>query len=630
MAEGTLDTVALQELEQQQQRRLLDTTDNLRSLGVGSVVELPQIVVVGDQSSGKSSVLEAISRVKFPTKNGLCTRFATELVLRTSPEQTIKARILRPGRGSNGNDPGQEPDPFSSSKFGQDELATIIEKARDHMDLGPGKSDFSDNVLKVQITGPDLPQLTLVDLPGYYHAETEEQKEEGMNIVEALARKYMEQKSSIILAVVSAKSEIANQIVLHKAKQFDTDRERTLGIITKPDTLERNSSDESRYLQLAKNEESTHHLKLGWHVLRNRTEAEAGVSNERRDEIEKDFFGSGVWKHLGSSNKGVSGLRDKLSRVLLGHIQQHLPRVIQDIERALKEKRSALAKMGPARATPEEHRRYLMDIAKDFDRLATDAVRGIYTDDAFFHGRHDEGRDGPDHRKLRASIRQLNRAFAIVLCEKGASRVIRFPDGSKPTPLTTACSEFDFQISAQYDCPDPEEVSWAALDAEVEREARAGEGTEFPGSRNPWIAFSQFKKHSSQWPTVADRHIELVVDAARSFAESLLRHVTPDRNTQRMISTEVVYPFFEAKRELLASKLEELLRHYRGEYAGQMDAEFLRRLSHRVANREGGAGAQNPRPSQFDTGGVIYSMLTYYEVSCPARRQFSYSASRHG
>jgi len=63
-------------------RDLLDILDRLRSQGLSRFVDLPQIIVCGDQSSGKSSVLEAISGMSFPAKDNLCTRFATELILR--------------------------------------------------------------------------------------------------------------------------------------------------------------------------------------------------------------------------------------------------------------------------------------------------------------------------------------------------------------------------------------------------------------------------------------------------------------------------------------------------------------------------------------------------------------------
>lgn len=78
---------------------VLDTISSLRSQGVGQYVDLPQIIVCGDQSSGKSSVLEALSGMAFPTKDALCTRLATEIILRRSVDkrETTLAVSIIPG-----------------------------------------------------------------------------------------------------------------------------------------------------------------------------------------------------------------------------------------------------------------------------------------------------------------------------------------------------------------------------------------------------------------------------------------------------------------------------------------------------------------------------------------------------
>jgi GTP-binding protein EngB required for normal cell division len=83
-----MGSVALQSKEH---RDLLDIIDKLRSKGISRYVDLPEIIVCGEQSAGKSSVLEAISGMSFPTKDNLCTRFVTELVLR--PDETPGVRV---------------------------------------------------------------------------------------------------------------------------------------------------------------------------------------------------------------------------------------------------------------------------------------------------------------------------------------------------------------------------------------------------------------------------------------------------------------------------------------------------------------------------------------------------------
>lgn len=77
---------------------LLDKIDRLRELNVGSLVSLPQLVVVGDQSSGKSSVLESLTSFSFPRASGLCTRYATQITCRRESQIGVTVSIIpRPG-----------------------------------------------------------------------------------------------------------------------------------------------------------------------------------------------------------------------------------------------------------------------------------------------------------------------------------------------------------------------------------------------------------------------------------------------------------------------------------------------------------------------------------------------------
>ena len=73
---------------------LLEKIDKLFACNVGEYVDLPQLVVVGDQSSGKSSVLEALIRLPFPRESGLCTRFATQIIFRRSQEKHVSVSVI--------------------------------------------------------------------------------------------------------------------------------------------------------------------------------------------------------------------------------------------------------------------------------------------------------------------------------------------------------------------------------------------------------------------------------------------------------------------------------------------------------------------------------------------------------
>ena len=105
----------------------------------------------------------------------------------------------------------------------------------------------------MEVSGPTQPHLTLVDLPGLYHAPDESQNEEGVEFVESLVLSYIQSKRSVIMAVISAKSDIALQKVTAFTRKVDPDGNRTIGIITKPDTLPEDSDMERSFLQLANN-----------------------------------------------------------------------------------------------------------------------------------------------------------------------------------------------------------------------------------------------------------------------------------------------------------------------------------------------------------------------------------------
>lgn len=593
-----LDAAVFDQLSNGDAKQLLDTIDGLRRIQVGEIVNLPQIIVVGDQSSGKSSVLEAISRVRFPVKGEVCTRFATELVLRRVAAPSICVSIQYSPETKSREKASQAD--FRWTSFDRDALPDIIEEAKRHMGLPEGK--FSKDVLRVEISGPDVYPLTLVDLPGFFHTGTESQSPD-MKIVDQLVASYMRQKNCIILAVVSAANQLASQKVLNEVAKHDPTKARTLGVITKPDLSQSHSEDlERTFIRLAQNEEAAHHLALGWHVLRNSNDKELKDENHDRNATERRFFTTGNWSKLSSRNRGIDSLRKKLSSVLLEHIQTNLPSLISEIEENLARREAELSRLGKERSDTSAIRAYLADIANEFQRLSRDAIHGRYND-SFFGSLYE------DDRKLRARLRNLNRAFDITMSTKGASREILWEQSefdntddvsevsSKMTPLPGTFPESekaddDFPaylrdlLELYNGFPYPMPVPEAVLKHELEKLASDNQGREFPGLPNPDLVIGLFKMHSEPWEEIATFHLHRVVDYSKAFVEQLLSHIVgPDQTTFASVLRAFVDPFFDKKELVLVEKLREIIRPYLDGYALPLEVEFQDRLSKRAIYR---------------------------------------------
>lgn len=301
----SLDSDVLQELNSPEAQHLHNLTKELSRTGVGSIVDLPQIVVFGGQNAGKSSVLEAISHIRFPIDSGLCTRFATELELKHAAEPRIRASVkFADDRGSKS---------LSYDGFQESDLPEIIQRAKEEMGLAGSEKGFTKDVLRLKIEGPSMYPLQLVDLPGVFSVTSADQTEKDIETVTDLVDGYLRQKNSIIMLVIAAETDYHNQLTLKRLKKFDESGKRTIGVITKPDKAE---SDQIRkpYIMLASNQQSDFKLDLGWHVMRNRDTKDETDDFAARDAAETRFFEESSWAAIPRTDRGVNALRVRLSK----------------------------------------------------------------------------------------------------------------------------------------------------------------------------------------------------------------------------------------------------------------------------------------------------------------------------
>ena len=551
MGVKSFQTDALNGLCSKDQLELLDSIDSLRSQGISHYVSLPQIIVCGDQSSGKSSVLEAISGVSFPVKSNLCTRFPTELVLRKTSHVGVSVSIVPHHSRS-------ESEQLSLSSFqedldGFDGLPNLIERAKAAMAISTHGRAFSKDLLRVEVSGPDRPHLTIVDLPGLIHSETKQQSASDVELVQDVVRAYMRGPRSIILAVVSAKNDYANQIVLKLARDADKKGTRTLGVITKPDTLIPGYESEAMYASLAKNEDVK--FRLGWHVLKN-MDSEKGVSSlADRDVKEEQFFSQGIWKELARSLLGINQLRERLSRVLLGQIAAELPSLISEIDFKSDACRSRLKRLGEPRATLDEQRLHLLHISQSFQSLAKAAVDGTYNDPFF----EDPTSEAGYHKRMRAWIQNLNLSFAEDITRRGHRRKLTDSPcsslGSGGQILTTRTEYLDH----------------------IHHLIQRTRGRELPGTFNPMIVADLFLDQSSLWEVITRKHIEEVWRAAKEFLSLALTYVA-DAATSKALLQNVFEPSLNQLLRVLEDKTKELLKPHQSGHPITYNHYFTKNL----------------------------------------------------
>lgn len=209
----------LSELQSEEQRRVLDTVSDIRKCGLDTVLSLPQIVVCGDQSSGKSSVLEALTEIPFPRADNVCTRFATEICLRRDAVSSLTIKVIPDS--SRIADEQDTIKAYSETITDFDGLPTVIDNAKRIMGIGEHGSAFARDILSIQIAGPDRPHLSLVDIPGLIHSSTKGVSENDVTVVGKITSHYIEQPRTICLAVISATNDAANQSILEQVRKVD-------------------------------------------------------------------------------------------------------------------------------------------------------------------------------------------------------------------------------------------------------------------------------------------------------------------------------------------------------------------------------------------------------------------------
>ncbi|VEU21062.1 DEKNAAC101939 [Brettanomyces naardenensis] len=201
-------------------KQMIEIRSLLMSVDGATALTLPAIVVVGSQSSGKSSVLEAIVGQEFlPKGSNMVTRRPIELTLVNDPSQAAEVAE------------------FPALKmYNMTDFQQVQKILRDLNMAVPDEETVSGDPIQLTIKSPKVPDLSLVDLPGYIQVEAADQPASLKQKIREVCARYLEEPN-IILAISAADVDLANSSALRAAKRADPKGERTIGVITKLDLV---------------------------------------------------------------------------------------------------------------------------------------------------------------------------------------------------------------------------------------------------------------------------------------------------------------------------------------------------------------------------------------------------------
>ncbi|KFG78263.1 vacuolar sorting protein 1 [Metarhizium anisopliae] len=321
--------------------------DVFATVGVNNPIDLPQIVVVGSQSSGKSSVLENIvGRDFLPRGSGIVTRRPLVLQLINRPAQT---NGVKPEEISTANDKAANADEWGEFLHipGQKyhDFGKIREEIARETEAKVGKNaGISAAPINLRIYSPNVLTLTLVDLPGLTKVPVGDQPRDIERQIREMVLKYIGKSNAIILAVTAANIDLANSDGLKLAREVDPEGQRTIGVLTKVDLMD----DGTDVIDILSNRVIP--LRLGYVPVVNRGQRD--IDNKKAINValdaEKAFFDNHKAYRNKSSYCGTPYLARKLNMILMMHIKQTLPDIKARISSSLQKYTNELESLGPS------------------------------------------------------------------------------------------------------------------------------------------------------------------------------------------------------------------------------------------------------------------------------------------
>jgi dynamin 1-like protein len=327
-------------------------------------VELPQLVVVGSQSAGKSSVLEHIVGKDFlPRGSNIVTR------------RPLILQIINTTRSAPAPHGHQEWGTFLHCK---DTVFADFEDIRAEIlretERVTGTSQAISRLpIRLTIYSPHVINLTLVDLPGLTKLPVGDQPTDIEAQIREMILEYITPPTAVIVAVSPATTDLANSEALKLAREVDPSGKRTIGVITKLDLMDQGTD----ALDVLQNK--VIRLQHGFVGVVNRSQMDINKKTQMGTAAAKErhFFQSHAVYGPIADRQGSPYLTSRLNMILIKHIQLCLPALKGHISRAHQQVREEMERYGaPLSRNPGSQGALLLHMLYKFCTIFCDTLEG--------------------------------------------------------------------------------------------------------------------------------------------------------------------------------------------------------------------------------------------------------------
>ena len=329
---------------------LLDEFDKVRELLKDTKIEVPKIIAIGDQSSGKSSLLDSISGIYLPKGNGRVTLCPIQIQMRKKDKYNQSNYAIVKIQNDKDSYKQCSLDELENNvKLCQEKIKKICEEK---------KKKIIDKEIQIRVYNNDSPELTLTDLPGLIYNDAE-------NDIKKLYEKYMNEKT-IILTVCSTNNDLDSSESIKYAKKYN---ENSIIIFTKFDEVINNANSQDLYNKVMKSDIHKYKKPI---IVRNMTlkEYENKVSQAKVRKKEMDLIeNDSILSKLPDECKGINPLIQYLIQKQKDILFKNRDNLLNDINSEIKKYEEEKAELPPCAETDQDKMKIIDRCCRIFQNL---------------------------------------------------------------------------------------------------------------------------------------------------------------------------------------------------------------------------------------------------------------------